>query len=430
MPTEVILPKVDMDMTAGTLSVWHVAEGDFVAKGAPLFDIETDKAAMEVESPASGHVHNMVAPGQSVAVGAPVAWIYAQDEPVTAPPASAARADGVGTAPTILPPRPAAPQPAAPQEVHHDPRQRATPAARRLARETGVDLRHVAGSGPKGRVQRADIDNRAHGQPQHGAAQLPSGWSVQPGDLHLTRRAGRDTAPLFLIHGFAADSTGWAPLERALPKDLPLLRLDLPGHGKSPRRSLRNFAELARAVVAAFDASGADQVHLVGHSLGGALALALADIRPRKILSLTLIAPSGLGPEIDAPVLNGIARASRVESLLPWLRRLTADPDRLGEDYARAALRGRLDPQLRAAQLDLATALFPDEVQAFDLTAALRRVTARTAIIWGRADRIIPWRHALAARGDMALHLLPECGHIPHLDTPETVAGILARQMA
>ncbi|MGP9789272.1 acetoin dehydrogenase dihydrolipoyllysine-residue acetyltransferase subunit [Roseinatronobacter sp. NSM] len=422
MPTEVILPKVDMDMTAGTLSVWHVAEGQFVAKGAPLFDIETDKSAMEVESPASGHVHNMVAPGQSVAVGAPVAWIYAPDEAVTAPPASAAPA----AATRLQQPRPAAPPPSG---MPQDPRVRATPAARQLAHKTGVDLRHVAGSGPKGRVQRGDIANRAPALSQGGGA-VPSDWSAQSGDLHVTRRAGRDTAPLFLIHGFAAEQTGWAPLERALPKDQPLLRLDLPSHGKSPRRSLRSFAELARAVVAAFDASGTEQVHLVGHSLGGALALALADIRPRKVASLTLIAPAGLGPEIDAPVLRGIARASRAESLLPWLRCLTADPEGLGEDYARAALRGRLDPQLRAAQLELAGALFPDDVQAFDLTAALRRVRVPTALVWGRADRIIPWRHALAARGDMALHLLPDCGHIPHVDTPETVAGILARQLA
>ena len=58
MPTEVILPKVDMDMTHGTLAVWHVAEGEMVTKGAALFDIETDKAAMEVEAPASGRLTN------------------------------------------------------------------------------------------------------------------------------------------------------------------------------------------------------------------------------------------------------------------------------------------------------------------------------------------------------------------------------------
>ena len=89
----------------------------------------------------------------------------------------------------------------------------------------------------------------------------------------------------------------------------------------------------------------------------------------------------------------------------------------------------RNDPELRAAQVELADALFPDGVQGFDVTAALERVTAPTAIIWGRSDHIMPWRHALAARGEMALHLLREIGHIPHVECPGTVAGILARNM-
>ena len=55
MPVEVILPKVDMDMSHCTLTTWHVSEGDLVQQGAPLFDIETDKAAMAVEVPATGY---------------------------------------------------------------------------------------------------------------------------------------------------------------------------------------------------------------------------------------------------------------------------------------------------------------------------------------------------------------------------------------
>ncbi len=72
MPVEVIMPKVDMDMASGKLAVWHVEEGATVKKGAALFDIETDKAAMEVEAPASGRLHHILAaPGQVIAVGHP-----------------------------------------------------------------------------------------------------------------------------------------------------------------------------------------------------------------------------------------------------------------------------------------------------------------------------------------------------------------------
>jgi biotin carboxyl carrier protein len=70
-----------MDMTHGTLATWHVAEGQMVQKGAALFDIETDKAAMEVEAPETGYLRRIAAqPGDKVAVGTTIAWLYAAGE--------------------------------------------------------------------------------------------------------------------------------------------------------------------------------------------------------------------------------------------------------------------------------------------------------------------------------------------------------------
>ena len=111
MPTEVIMPKVDMDMASGKLAVWHVAEGEAVKKGAALFDIETDKAAMEVEAPASGILHHILAnPGVDVPVGSPVAYIYAEGEAVGPAPSGAA------AAPAAVEPAPAKVE-AAPEAV-------------------------------------------------------------------------------------------------------------------------------------------------------------------------------------------------------------------------------------------------------------------------------------------------------------------------
>jgi pyruvate dehydrogenase E2 component (dihydrolipoamide acetyltransferase) len=455
MPVEVIMPKVDMDMTSGILSVWHVAEGDEVAKGAPLFDIETDKAAMEVESPASGRLHHISAPeGADVPVGQPVAWIYAEGEAVGPVPAGdntqkpnphehVSDADAGEGAEVLTTDALAGAFPDVKEGNVRTPagtfpggsnaasaRPRATPAARHAARQAGVALGVVSGSGPLGRVQRDDVTSHldAHSERQPLAA--PTGWTVEPGDLHLSRSKGGSGVPLLLIHGFGADSMGWQPLERTLGPDRPIWRIDLPCHGKSPRRRIDSFQSLARAVVDATDKLDLPQIHLVGHSLGGAVALALADIRPRRIASLTLIAPAGLGPETDCDALLGIARASRVESLLPWLKRLTATPDGISDEFARAAMRTRTDPQMRAAQIDMARALFPDEVQAFDLTAALHRVVAPARILWGRQDRIVPWRHGLQAPGAVALHIFQGLGHIPHIEDPEAIAAILNLHMA
>ncbi len=81
MPVEVILPKVDMDMATGQISRWFVAEGATVKQGDLLFEIETDKAAMEIDAPAGGIVRDITGKeGVDIAVGSPVAWIYAAGE--------------------------------------------------------------------------------------------------------------------------------------------------------------------------------------------------------------------------------------------------------------------------------------------------------------------------------------------------------------
>ncbi|VDC33636.1 acetoin dehydrogenase dihydrolipoyllysine-residue acetyltransferase subunit [Pseudogemmobacter humi] len=428
MPVEVILPKVDMDMSHGTLSAWHVAEGELVRQGAALFDIETDKAAMEVESPATGYLHHVTAKeGDRIAVGAVIGWLYAEGEEVGPAPAAAA------PAPAEEPAAKPAETVSAPAEIAAPVAQtdkiRATPAARKAAREGGIALASLTGSGPRGRIQGSDVAQAlaVYRQPAASVAE----WSPQPGPLAVSTRGG-EGVPLVMIHGFTADSQSWMPLEKAMGRARPLIRIDLPGHGKSPRRRIASFADLARMLVEAFDDAtrAHDQVHLLGHSLGGALALAIADIRARKLTSLSLIAPAGLGPEVDAEALTGIIRASRAESLAPWLRRLTASPDTITDDYARAAMATRRDPELRAAQADMAQSLFADSTQCFDLRPALARLETPAAILWGREDRILPARHALAAGSECAIHRVEGAGHIPQYECPEPVARILARHLA
>ena len=439
-PIEVILPKVDMDMSHGTLAVWHVAEGETVTKGAALFDIETDKAAMEVEAPATGTLAHLSAhPGDKVPVGSVVAWIYPPGTSVGARPtgpveAATVRPENVTTAP-VGTDNGAAASTAKPQPPSTG--LRATPAARAAARQSGLTLADIPGTGPLGRIQRGDVaarvallEVRAEPLPARQDAP-PANWSRQSGPLHVSQRKGSGI-PIVLLHGFTADSQSWAPLEKALGPDQALIRIDLPGHGRSPRRAVSGFADLARMLLEAFDDAtrSHDRVHLLGHSLGGALALAIADIRPRRVASLALIAPAGLGPEIDAATLTGIARATRPESLAPWLRRLTATPDGISDDYARAAMKLRSDPELRAAQAAIADVLFPDGVQPFDLRPAIGRLECPTAMIWGRSDHILPHRHARNATGDFALHLLAGAGHVPQIECPDRVARILMRHLA
>ncbi|ASS58043.1 pyruvate dehydrogenase complex dihydrolipoamide acetyltransferase [Rhizobium leguminosarum] len=157
MATEIILPKVDMDMATGKISKWYFKEGDRVGKGDVLFEIETDKAAMEIDSPATGILRNVTGEeGIDIAVGSAVAWVYEEGEEYqAAPELSPPTASGTVEASDATTANPVAQN----HNVSADAGSaiRATPLARRLAREGGIDLGSVAGTGPYGRIVSADV---------------------------------------------------------------------------------------------------------------------------------------------------------------------------------------------------------------------------------------------------------------------------------
>ena len=170
MPVEVILPKVDMDMETGTIEAWHVKEGDLVRQGDTIFEIGTNKAVMEVEAPATGAIRNIKAEtGVPISVGTPVAWIYLDGEAATTPSEPAAAAATVAAATSLSKTEaPAAPVIAvAPTSSGL----RATPLARRIARQNGLDLKTVAGTGPRGRVSEADVKRHLEQRPRCASAQ-------------------------------------------------------------------------------------------------------------------------------------------------------------------------------------------------------------------------------------------------------------------
>ena len=153
MPVEVILPKVDMDMATGKIAKWHVKEGDTVKKGALLFEIETDKASMEIDASSDGIIRNITAvEGAIVPVGQAVAFIYQDGES-----ASFAAQPLPPVKPITPAPRPDAELTAVIPAASASGRFPATPLARRLASQSGITLEHIAGSGPRGRIAAIDV---------------------------------------------------------------------------------------------------------------------------------------------------------------------------------------------------------------------------------------------------------------------------------
>jgi pyruvate dehydrogenase E2 component (dihydrolipoamide acetyltransferase) len=173
MAIEVIMPKVDMVMDTGTLVEWLKKEGDPVEKGEPIFIVLTDKANIEVESPGSGILAGVTAkPDDVIPVTEVIAYILEPGEALprkaaVAPVAVTAAAQGAPAAPAIPHPAPAIiEQPSAAPATNGNGKVRATPAARRLAAELGVDLAQVAGTGANSRIHKANVLAFAEHQPE------------------------------------------------------------------------------------------------------------------------------------------------------------------------------------------------------------------------------------------------------------------------
>ncbi|PKR51335.1 pyruvate dehydrogenase complex dihydrolipoamide acetyltransferase [Thalassospira povalilytica] len=205
MPVKVLMPALSPTMTEGTLAKWHVKEGDTVESGDVIAEIETDKATMEVEAVDEGKIGKiLVAEGsEGVAVNEVIALLLEEDEDESAldgadtsaagaaPAAEAPSEPASSSAPAQSDaPAKASPAPAAP--VSGGDRIKASPLARRIAANDGVDLASVTGSGPRGRIVKRDVEaaksakptaesasaeKAAPSAPAAAAAPAASGWN-------------------------------------------------------------------------------------------------------------------------------------------------------------------------------------------------------------------------------------------------------------
>ena len=430
MASEVIMPRVDMDMAEGKIAYWYVKNGDVVSKGQALFDIETDKATMEVEAHADGIVQGVRAEvGVMMPVGTVVAWLLAEGESL---PEGIADGGESGAGPAVTEASASAPKQGhasdSPQAVASsepaastEQALRATPLARSIARSQHIDLRQIAGSGPNGRVVAADL----------GAASVTQSTPSTPSAdvLHAHWLTEGQGIPLVLLHGFGADHGSWKPFAAHL-KGRPALAVDLPNHGKSSTDSVNSLAELAARVLATLDAYGVDSFHLLGHSLGGGVALALLQQTEPRVKSVTLIAPAGLGPDINGAFIEGLCRAESEAALRPWMAELVSDPKLLSGSFIATAHQQLASASKRAALRAMAQNLMPQGTQAESVRHVLDRVQVPTKVIWGTDDRIIPTHHGFNLPGLVGLHLFRGVGHLPYVERPQLVAELVAQQMS
>jgi pimeloyl-ACP methyl ester carboxylesterase len=254
---------------------------------------------------------------------------------------------------------------------------------------------------------------------------------------------GTGPAVLF-IHGLLGSHQHWAQLMRTLAADRRLIAPDLFGHGASAKpRGDYSLGAHAGTLRDLLDRLEIDRVTLVGHSLGGGIAMQFSYLFPERVSRLVLVSSGGLGRELS-PALRAAALPG-AELVLPvlasrWLRERTAAPVR---GLGRLGLRAGAD--LSEAWRGLGELGNADSRRAFLATVRSvidpggQTVTARhhlpmatsvpTMLIWGAKDRIIPSWHAVTAHAGFPgcrVEIFERAGHFPHLAEPERFAALLA----
>lgn len=424
MIAELTLPRLGETMETGRVAAWLKQPGDSFKRGETLVEIESDKTVVEMPALADGVLREIVVEaGQDADVGAVLCrYEDGRGEAVAPGDADGAR---VADAPPPAQPDPVAEPPPVGPASPPTPTEgrtgalRATPLARTIARRNDIALAGVSGSGPRGRIEADDVRSRMRND---APAATRSGDAVPAG--HVERRdwtPDNATGPrVVLLHGLAADVQSWAVLAAALMRSgRPVTAIDLPGHGGTTVEAVD--VDAAAAVAAAFlDRLGDEQVELVGHSLGGAVAARVARLRPNRLHRLTLLAPVGLDREIDVAFVRGIVRVAAPGALSHLLRRLVVRPAAITPEQlailATELKRGRL-----AA---LADTLVDDDGQQVDITADLRALRIPVRVVWGLQDRIIPWTEVREAGSRCAIHLIADAGHVLHWDQPAEVAAL------
>ena len=434
MATILSMPKWGLSMKTGLIVEWLKKAGEPVQQGEPIVEIESEKATNEVEAPITGIMRSIeIQEGDSAPVGEAIAVIALPGEELSDEQvAELLREDAEikRQRAEMLTKQHAAPK-ASPTDttsrVIRAPtsaggRVNASPAARRLAQELGVDLTIVAGTGPGGMIGREDVQ-RAAEEAKAASFEEVEEKVVDVGEVAIhCLIAGPDNAPqVVFVHGLGGSYETWSLNLPAFAERFRSCALDLVGSGSSDKPAIDySVPSLADFLARFLDALGGDwqRVSLVGHSLGGAIALAFASRYPERVERLVLVDSAGLGPEIDGEVLNLVRAEPTTDGIRAELTHFFAHQGLVQQALIEQLYQQRLQPGAREALLATTEAAFGGNRQRIDLRETLVSLHNKALVVWGKADSVIPVSHAQQASRTPGsrVEVFEACGHCPHIE--------------
>jgi len=347
--TPLVMPKWGLEMREGTIAGWLVEVGDRIKVGMPVLDVETDKISNAVEAPDAGLLRRKLAKdGDTLAVRALL---------------------GVLAEPEVS--------------------------------ESEIDAFIAGFTVPESLIEtESEASSFTH-------------IEVEGIRIRFAKRGPAHAEAVVLIHGFGGDLGNWLFNLDALAEHFQVFALDLPAHGGSQvKLPGENLSALSKFVTAWLDQVELPKVHLVGHSLGAAIAAQIAVDVPQRVQGICLICPAGLGPEINAAYLEGFVQAESRRELKPVVEQLFHDPSLVTRSLLEDLLKyKRMDGVAEALQM-LHQGLFDQGMQAAQPIQGLSPAQHPTLILWGKSDQIISADQAKLAPEGATVKIFEGAGHM------------------
>jgi pyruvate dehydrogenase E2 component (dihydrolipoamide acetyltransferase) len=431
------MPKWGLSMKTGLIVEWLKKAGEPVQEGEPIVEIESEKATNEVEAPITGIMRTIeIQEGDSAPVGAAIAVITLPGEELSDEQVAellredaeiklqrAEKLTKQATAPKAATTTAASRVVRAPASAGG--RVNASPVARRIAQELGVDLTTLVGTGPGGMIGREDVQ-RAAEEAKAVSTEEAEEKVVDVGGVAIHYLiVGPAGAPrVVFVHGLGGSYETWSLNLPAFAERFRICALDLVGAGSSDKPAIDySVPSLADFLARFLDALDGDwqSVNLVSHSLGGAVALAFASRYPARVERLVLVDSAGLGSEIDGEVLSLIRAEPTVEGIRTELTHFFAHQGLVQQALVEQLYQQRLQPGAREALLATTEAAFGGNRQHIDLRETLATLHNKALVVWGIEDSVIPVAHAQQASriAVSRVEVFEACGHCPHIERAE-----------
>lgn len=441
--TDFVIPPIGEAIDSARLVRWAVMPGQPFEDGDIVVEIETDKSIVEVPAPRAGvMVEHLIAVDGLLNADTVIARIQVEGEQGSGAAevdATSPEAEKRGPVAAIAPPEPVAGRHESGktevQSLDQSHRKFSTPAARRLAREHDVAIENIDGTGEGGRVTQADVARAYSTSEKKIAGRNKAGReffiTTLYGDVGVTvwDAASAGHQPTFVLaHGLFGDRNTWTATADVLVRaGLPVVSIDLPCHGRT-RSDVTSFRDIVECTAEAVSKACSGGMVLVGHSFGGAVMARVARKPALRVGALVLIAPVGLGSQIEQPFVDGMLYADSDEAMLRELRKLTVSGMTPSIGYVQDLRRAIADRRERIAKLCREVSW--NGVQQLDVVPDLAASEHPTVIVQGRRDAVIPWQHILNAPARVALHLLPDAGHMPQWEATTLTTSIIVDAIA